>query len=158
MEQYSLNPIGKICVSGGETRLELAPAYAPALEGLDGFGYVQVLWWFDRCDTPQQRAILTERQPYVRGPGVMGTFATRSPQRPNPIALSTAYVTCIDHSRAAVGLAYIDAADGSPLLDIKPYTPSLDRAGTPAVPGWCAHWPGCLEDSGGFGWESEFNF
>lgn len=158
MKQYSLNPIGKICVSGDEMRLELAPAYAPALEGLDGFGYVQVLWWFDRADTPQARATLTERQPYKNGPGVMGTFATRSPQRPNPIALSTAYVTHIDHGRAVVGLAYIDAADGSPVLDIKPYTPSLDRVEFPAVPGWCAHWPGRAEDSGRFDWENEFNF
>jgi len=88
----------------------------------------------------------------------MGVFATRAPQRPNPIALSTAHVTYIDLARAVIGLAYIDAAPGSPVLDIKPYTPSLDRVARPSVPGWCAHWPVCVEDSGAFDWQSEFNF
>jgi len=57
-----------------------------------------------------------------------------------------------------IGLAYIDADDQSPVLDIKPYTPSLDRAETPRVPEWCGHWPKNVESSSDFDWESEFNF
>ena len=64
----------------------------------------------------------------------MGTFATRSPERPNPIALTPAYVTYIDHENGIIGLAYIDANDGTPVVDIKPYTPSLDRVESPEVP------------------------
>lgn len=55
-------------------------------------------------------------------------------------------------------IAYIDANDGTPVLDIKPYTPGLDRVEKPGVPDWCCHWPESLEESGEFNWENEFNF
>ena len=64
----------------------------------------------------------------------------------------------MDKENAIVGLSYIDANDGTPVLDIKPYPPSLDRVESPAVPGWCAHWPRNIEGSGDFDWEKEFNF
>ena len=57
-----------------------------------------------------------------------------------------------------IGLAYIDANDNTPLLDIKPYTPSMDRIESPTVPDWCSHWPKSLEESSDFPWENEFNF
>lgn len=88
----------------------------------------------------------------------MGIFATRSPVRPNPIALSTAEIIGIDYQNGIVQIAYIDANDNTPLLDIKPYTPSLDRVETPGVPAWCSHWPQSLEESASFAWENEFNF
>ena len=100
----------------------------------------------------------THHKPYVNGPDEMGVFATRSPERPNPIALSCAYVTYINEQAGEIGLAYIDANDGSPVLDVKPYTPSLDRVEAPTVPQWCAHWPDNVETSGDFDWEDEFNF
>jgi len=158
MKQFVLNPIGTILVHNGEAAIKVDKELIPALIGLDGFGYVQVLWWFSGCDNAQSRSKLTEQAPYKRGPAVLGTFATRSPERPNPIALSCAYVTYIDHENGMVGLAYIDANDGSPVLDIKPYTPSLDRVENPPVPDWCAHWPKSNEESGEFDWEQEFNF
>lgn len=59
---------------------------------------------------------------------------------------------------AAVGLYYIDAFPESPLLDLKPYAPSVDRVESPSVPEWCVHWPRSYEESGDFDWEAEFNF
>ena len=88
----------------------------------------------------------------------MGIFATRSPQRPNPIALSVAEILYIDHEAGVIYIAYADARQGSPVLDLKPYTPSLDRVEHPQVPDWCGHWPRSLEESGDFDWENEFNF
>ncbi len=156
--EFRLQTIGKISNKDGQARLMLDRDYAEALEGLDGFEHIQVLWWFDGCDHAQERAKRSESKPYVHGPERLGVFATRSPSRPNPIALSCAGVTYIDHENGIVGLGYIDANDGSPLLDIKPYTPSLDRVEEPGVPGWCAHWPQSVETSGAFAWEEEFNF
>jgi tRNA-Thr(GGU) m(6)t(6)A37 methyltransferase TsaA len=158
MEKLILEPIGKIAVRDDGTTIELELRYAPALAGLEGFGYVQVLWWFSGCDNATARATLTEESPYKKGPAVLGTFATRSPQRPNPLALSCARVTSVDRANGVIGLAYIDAQDDSPVLDIKPYTPSLDRVEEPEVPDWCAHWPQSTEASGAFDWEAEFNF
>ena len=88
----------------------------------------------------------------------MGIFATRSPARVNPVAVSTAGVAYIDAEKGIVGLHYIDAADGTPVVDLKPYVPSLDRVEHPATPEWCRHWPGSCEESGCFDWAAEFNF
>ena len=88
----------------------------------------------------------------------MGIFATRSPVRPNPIALSTVEVTHINYEQGIIHIPYIDADHNTPVLDIKPYTPSLDRVENPRVPEWCSHWPKSLEESEQFPWEEEFNF
>lgn len=48
--------------------------------------------------------------------------------------------------------------NGSSILDIKPYTPSVDRVEKPNVPKWCSHWPMSYEESGDFNWEDEFLF
>lgn len=156
--EYILKPIGVVRADESGFRIELEPEYIPALAGLDGFGHIQILWWFSVCDNAVSRTMLTEKKPYKKGPNVLGTFATRSPARPNPIALSCAYVTYIDHESGTIGLAYTDAYDGTPVLDIKPYTPSLDRVEHPVTPDWCAHWPPCVEASGEFNWEAVFTF
>lgn len=158
MEEFTIEKIGIVKMGDAGMRVALLPAYAPALTGLEGFGHVNILWWFSGCAGIPDRRSLIETSPYRGAPRQLGVFATRSPRRPNPIALSCAEVTYIDHENAVVGLAYIDAEDESPVLDIKPYTPSLDRVERPAVPQWCAHWPGCCEDSGDFDWSRVFNF
>lgn len=158
MNNFILRQIGFIQTDDQGFRLVLDRRYAPALKELDDFNHIQVLWWFSGADEEDCRLRLQERSPYAAAPEIMGTFATRSPMRPNPIALSTAQVLSIDHEHAIVELAYIDADDGSPLLDIKPYTPSLDRVEAPVVPEWCASWPESVEASGDFDWSQVFNF
>ena len=158
MEQLRLRPIGKVVNKDGECSLALDIKYAPALEGLEDFSHVQVLWWFDGCDNDASRSVLSNRKPYTHGPETLGTFATRSPQRPNPIAVTTAQIIWLDKENARIGLAFIDALDGTPVLDLKPYTPSLDKVEHPGTPDWCAHWPQCSETSGDFDWAAEFNF
>ena len=157
MDSYTIEQIGTVHVSG-EMFIRVKEEYRQALEGLDEFGYINVIWWFSDCDNSSSRGKLVEKKPYTHGPQVLGTFATRAPERPNPLALSCAYITYIDHDRGVIGLAYIDADDGTPVLDIKPYVPSLDRVEEPQVPAWCAHWPKSIETSGDFDWEQEFNF
>lgn len=158
MEQYSVKSIGKVRVDCEGARLELEREYIPALTGLEGFTYINILWWFDKCDHSDSRNKLLEQSPYKSSPELLGTFATRSPERPNPIALTCANVIYIDTEKGIVGLAYIDAEDNTPILDIKPYTPSLDRVENPPVPQWCANWPNSVETSGDFDWSKVFNF
>lgn len=149
-------PIGETDLSDGSPILRLDARFAPALEGLDGFSHVVVLWWFNASDHPADRDVLNEQTPYSDGPSSLGTFATRSPRRPNPIALSAVRVIGIDHAAGIVRVDDIDAAPGSPILDIKPYTPSLDRVGAPQVPSWCEEWPESVEKSADFDWASIF--
>lgn len=157
MEQFIVKSIGKIHVDDKGTRLVLDKEYTPALTNLEDFSYINVLWWFDQCDNAESRSKLIEKSPYKNSPEILGTFATRSPERPNPIALTCSYVTYIDTQNGIIGLAYIDAKDGTPILDIKPYTPSLDRVEAPSVPKWCSDWPKNIEESGDFDWSSVFN-
>lgn len=158
MKQLQLNPIGTIQTSGGDIWVELDPQYGSALQAIEGFDHLNILWWFSDFDTPEARSVLEVPQPYKHAPAVVGIFATRSPIRPNPIALTAVQVLRIDHERARIYIPYIDAHPGTPVLDIKPYTPSADRVESPGVPVWCRHWPRSLESSEGFAWEEEFNF
>ena len=88
----------------------------------------------------------------------MGVFALHSPERPNPVAISNVNIAGVDVTRGIVYLYYIDAFDGTEVIDLKPYVPSIDRIDKPVVPDWCSHWPKSYEESGDFDWEAEFNF
>lgn len=103
--------------------LELDPVYAPALAGLSVGQAVQVLYWVDRGE----RGLIVQSPAHAEGP--RGTFSLRSPVRPNPIALATVVITGLEG--ATVGIDAIDAYDGTPLLDIKPWIASVD-----VPPGW----------------------
>lgn len=158
MQKFYVVPIGKTAVSERGMFIELEPKYIPALKALDGFSHLNIIWWFSDFDNEETRSILETPQPYKQAPEIMGMFATRSPIRPNPLALTTAEVIDIDYEKGIVQVVYIDAHDGTPVLDIKPYTPSLDRVESPLVPKWCDHWPKSLERSADFDWDNEFNF
>lgn len=158
MVQFTVNPIGRVRNDGEGILIEVDHKYRPALKELDTFGHVNVVWWFDECDDEEARDVLEVSAPYRKGPRTMGVFATRSPGRPNPVALSTAQILYIDHEEGVIGIAHIDANDGTPVIDLKPYTPSLDRVESPVVPKWCSHWPNSLEESAHFDWENEFSF
>ncbi|MBP0981451.1 MAG: SAM-dependent methyltransferase [Oscillospiraceae bacterium] len=158
MNDIKIFPIGKIENENGETKIRLNPAYSLGLKGLGEYSHVQVIWWMDGCDNDKDRKTLIEKKPYVKGPEEIGVFALRSPERPNPIAVSNANILYVDEKAGTIGISYIDAFSGSIVLDLKPYTPSLDRVEHSSCPDWCNHWPKCCEESGGFDWESEFNF
>ena len=88
--------------------------------GLEGFSHINVLWWFDRLDSPAYRAVTTSERPYRDAPDRLGIFATRSPVRPNPLALTAVPVLAIDAGGGVVRIPFIDAEPGTPVLDIKP--------------------------------------
>ncbi len=89
MDPIGLTPIGTIENGKDGPEIVLAPAYRAGLEGLSAHGHVLVLWWMDRCDNPRDRNTLAAAKPYRKGPERLGVFAMRSPERPNPIAVST---------------------------------------------------------------------
>jgi len=97
------------------------------------------------------------KKPYRAGPEKIGVFATRSPARPNPIAMTVASILGIDQKEGIIQIPWIDAAPDTPIIDLKPYQPSGDRVKDIAMPNWCSHWPKWLEDSGSFDWASEMN-
>ena len=158
MNDIKVFPIGKIENKNNETRIVLDPRYKKGLKGLAGYSHVQVIWWADGCDNEKDRGTLIEERPYKNGPEKIGVFALHSPERPNPILVSNVNIAYVDAENGILGLYYIDAFGGTPVLDLKPYVPSVDRVEKPGVPDWCSHWPMSYEGSGSFNWEAEFNF
>lgn len=116
------------------------------------------MWWADKHDNETDRSNLTENSPYKGSPDILGTFATRSPKRPNPIGITTCYITHIDKESGIIYLAFIDADDLTPVLDIKPYHPSSDTVMNPNMPVWTKTFPKSLEESADFDWSKVFNF
>ena len=121
---FKLYPVGEVKKQRGATELRSFDRYRDALKGLDGFSHVLVLYWFDRNDTPEKRNILQVHPRGNKNNPLTGVFACRAPVRPNLIALSRCKVLSIGNEIATVDK--IDALDGSPILDIKPYIPSID--------------------------------
>ena len=158
MQTFSVNPIGEFKVDGSGFYITVAEPYRAGLTALAGFSHLAVLWWFSELDAPELRTILTAPQPYKKGPETIGVFATRGPARPNPLALTMVEILRLEPEQGLIEISYTDANANSPILDIKPYTPSADRIEHPATPEWCAHWPKSWEASGDFAWEDEFNF
>jgi formylmethanofuran dehydrogenase subunit E len=97
-----------------ESTLEMFEDYEPALRDIDQCSHLIVLYWQDRAD----RKVLQSRMAW--GPEVHGVFATRSPNRPNPIPLCV--VELLQRDGPFLRVRGMDALDGSPLIDIKPYS------------------------------------
>jgi tRNA-Thr(GGU) m(6)t(6)A37 methyltransferase TsaA len=103
---------------GAAGRVELDPRYAAGLKDLERYSHAWLLYWMD-----QARRDLIEQVPRHLG-SARGTFALRSPVRPNPIALSVVEIVGIEGNTLTV--RNVDCIDGTPLIDIKPYFASTD--------------------------------
>lgn len=100
-----------------EGTLNILPEFAPGLTDIEGFSHLFVLWEFDRSEGFD----LVAHPPSDNRPH--GVFATRSPLRPNPIALTT--VELLRREGAVLHVRGLDMLDGTPILDIKPYLSSI---------------------------------
>ena len=109
--------------------IELEPRWAQGLTGLESVSHVLVLYWMDKA---RRDLVLQAPHHYAEK---RGTFALRSPVRPNPIAASVVRLLGIEGTRLSV--IGLDCLDGTPLLDIKPYFASTDAV-PDAVVGWHA--------------------
>jgi formylmethanofuran dehydrogenase subunit E len=141
MKHFRINPIGIIrtpfkrreeCPFQGARakatgKIVLDKHLQPALKDLDGVTHLFLLTFMDQADRKRLQTIT----PY--GPEIHGTFATRSPNRPNPIGLSVVKLTKIKGCQLYV--QGVDCLDGTPVIDIKPYNPDID-AFPHALAGW----------------------
>lgn len=100
--------------------IEIAPPYRPGLDGLARATHVIVLSWFHHAT----RNLIVQKPRHATE--AKGVFAIRSPVRPNPIGLHIARLLSVDAQSGVLTLEAIDALDGTPLIDIKPYIPTVD--------------------------------
>ncbi len=105
--------------STAQGRVEVDPRYAEALKGLEGCSHVWLLYWMHEA----RRDLLVQAPRHVEH-GARGTFALRSPVRPNPIAMAAVKLIAMEGNVLTV--EHVDCLDGTPLVDIKPYFASVD--------------------------------
>ena len=110
--------------------VEVDPRWAAGLSGVETCSHLLVLYWMDRA----RRDLVRQAPRHYAEP--RGTFALRSPVRPNPIAASVVRLVGIEGAHLSV--VGLDCLDGTPLLDLKPYFASTDAVPDAAV-GWHAN-------------------
>lgn len=112
-------PIQPAYAKGCQGRIEIFPQFAEGLRDLEGFSHLYLIFHFHRAE-PARLIVKPFLQDIERG-----VFATRAPCRPNAIGLSI--VELIRREDNVLHLDGVDILDGTPLLDIKPYTAKFDR-------------------------------
>ena len=133
-EIYKIEPIGHVVKNAGKVKIEILSQYKDALLGLSEFSHVLVFYWFNQNDSPGKRAILRVHPRGNKDIPITGVFATRSPVRPNLIGLTVCKIKSIDD--CIITVDDIDAFDGTPIIDLKPYRPSVDCVPDASVPDW----------------------
>jgi len=141
MGKLELEPIGFVKVLENEDQIKgdhsrviseinILDKFRDGLRGLDGFSHVIVLSYFDRL-RDFEKGVLIVRPRRLTRYGIpleelpeVGVFALDSPNRPNPVAISI--VELLKVNASSIIVKGLDAFDGTPVIDIKPYTP--DRA------------------------------
>jgi tRNA-Thr(GGU) m(6)t(6)A37 methyltransferase TsaA len=104
-----------------------------ALDNLDDFSHIIVIYWMHRVAATGE--LPTKVHPRGRQElPLVGLFATRSPRRPNPVGVAT--VRLLERRNNILKVEGLDAIDGTPVIDIKPYTPRYDSAANAGAAPW----------------------
>jgi tRNA-Thr(GGU) m(6)t(6)A37 methyltransferase TsaA len=136
-----LKPIGvvKTTAIGNEVRdktrisqLVISKEFTTALDGVDGFSHLFVLFWLHKTSA-EQRKLLKVHPRRRKDLPLLGIFATRTMTRPNPVGLTLVELVKVEGN--VITVRGLDAFDGTPILDIKPFD-SWDADETAKVPEW----------------------
>lgn len=116
------------------SRIRIFQEYCLGLDGLESFSHIIVLYWFSLRDNKKDRGTLQVVPRKHPGASQVGVFSSRSPSRPNPIGLCV--VELMEIKDCTLTVRGLDAIDGSPIIDIKPYLPRADSVPHAKTPGW----------------------
>lgn len=105
-----------------------------ALDNLDEFSHIIVLYWMHRAEAPVPMKVHPRHDETIP---LKGVFASRSPSRPNSIGKTT--VKLLERRGNVLKVQGLDAIDGTPVIDIKPYLPGYDSVTDARVPSWISH-------------------
>ena len=140
-DKIFLNPIGHVKTEavGDEVKdksrisqIIIRDELVEALEGVEGFSHLFVLFWLNQISSKQQMTLKVHPRGRMDMP-LLGVFATRTNLRPNPIGLTLVELLKVEGNTLTV--RGLDAFDGTPILDIKPFD-SWDNAEKARVPDW----------------------
>jgi len=120
-----------------EAKVRIFREFCDALKGINGFSHIIVLYWIHLRDNEKERSVL-QVIPRGRANGVkVGVFACRSPSRPNPIGLCV--VKLIKVEDCVLTVKGLDAFEGSPIIDVKPYIQRRDAVPKAYTPEWLSN-------------------
>lgn len=153
-ESSNLVPIGRVVngieyPSHGEwetivSEVVIAPRLVEALDGIDGFSHVLIIFYLHQVDEDRRSLLKVHPENREELP-LVGVFATRSPVRPNPIGVTV--VKLLERQENVLKVLGLDAYNGTPVLDIKPYLRRGDLIEKATMPDWLLRlWE--LQDSG----------
>lgn len=116
-----------------ESAIELDPAFAAGLDGLEHFSHALVVFYM-HLDPDREPPTLRRRPRGRADMPLLGVFAQRGRMRPNPIGVTAVEVVRVEAGRLIV--RGLDALQGTPVLDLKPYFPAFDRREGARTPEW----------------------
>jgi tRNA-Thr(GGU) m(6)t(6)A37 methyltransferase TsaA len=122
-----------------EAKACILPEFCAGLKGIADFSHIIILYWMHMRDSEEERRTLVV---FPRKHAVnveKGVFACRSPSRPNPIGLCVAELLKVEECLLTV--RELDALEGSPIIDIRPYLPRADLIPNARAPEWTLHGP-----------------
>jgi tRNA-Thr(GGU) m(6)t(6)A37 methyltransferase TsaA len=117
-----------------EAKVRVFPEFCAGLKHIEDFSHLIILYWIHLRDNEEERRTLLV---FPRRHAVnveMGVFVSRSPSRPNPIGLCV--VELLKVEECVLTVKDLDALEGSPIIDIKPYIPRADSIPDARVPEW----------------------
>ncbi|MDO8621508.1 MAG: tRNA (N6-threonylcarbamoyladenosine(37)-N6)-methyltransferase TrmO [Candidatus Levybacteria bacterium] len=127
------NNISKSMLPGWKdvvTEIVIDKKYTHGLDGIEDYSHVIVVYWMDK----EKECHLKHHPQGSKDIPYVGIFACRCPQRPNRIAIST--VELVKRLRNIITVKGLDIVNGTPILDIKPYTPQYDEVKNAKAPDW----------------------
>ena len=111
-----------------ESQIEVLPEHGRRLQGIEAYSHLMVIFYMDLAEEapekPEQLAMVSRN--------LYGIFATRSQLRPNHLGVSV--VPLLGHEGLTLRVRGLDAIDGTPVLDIKPYLPEYDSVPGASIP------------------------
>ena len=123
----------------GVSKVRIFDEFREGLEGLDTFSHIIILYWFHLRATEERRRVLKVIPMGCAGNPKVGVFTSRSPSRPNSIGLCVAELVKLEGNILSV--KGLDAFEGSPIIDVKPYLPRIDAFPEAVVPQWARRHP-----------------
>lgn len=131
--------IGEVESVGDTPTIGIYPEFCLGLLGVEGYSHLIVLYWMHMRDDEENRGMLRVIPRRHEGGPLTCVFACRSPSRPNPIGLSVVELESVEGCRLRV--SGLDAFEGSPIVDIKPYSPRAESVPDARTPEWALRGP-----------------
>jgi tRNA-Thr(GGU) m(6)t(6)A37 methyltransferase TsaA len=129
----SINSLNRTDISTVISEIKVYKKYKQALDKIEDFSDILIVYWMDQL-FHYERSVLRVHPQGRKDMPLVGVFACRSPARPNPLGVTR--VKLLERSDTVLKVSGLDAVNGTPVIDIKPYIPRSDFSEEPRLPDW----------------------